>query len=75
MQQYTTDEAAALLSERGLTDRTGGPVKVDTVKHWRAQGKFPHSVLVKRGPGRGYWLIPREDLDAFQPPGGSKPTP
>lgn len=61
----TTIEAAALLTERGLTDRQGGPVKPDTVKHWCAQGRFPGAVNERRGPGRGFWLIPCEALDAF----------
>ncbi len=65
---YTTEEAAQYLSERGLTDQGGGPVRVDTVKHWRAQGRFPNAVKETRGAGRGFWLIPRADLDAFTLP-------
>ncbi len=64
----TTTEAAALLTERGHTDRKGGPVKVDTVKHMCASGKFPNAYVERRGPGRGFWLIPQSDVDAFAPP-------
>jgi len=62
---YTTEEAAQYLTERGLTDRTGGPVKVDTVKHARAAGKFPNAIKETRGAGRGFWLIPQADLDTL----------
>lgn len=51
-----------------MTDRQCGPVKADTVKHWCAQGKFPSAVNERRGPGRGFWLIPRDALEAFEPP-------
>ena len=60
----TTTEAAALLTERGMTARDGGPVKPDTVKHRCQAGRYPGARLIKRGPGRGYWLIPQADLDA-----------
>lgn len=61
----TTVEAAALLAERGVV------VKADTVKHWCQQGKFPGA----KAPAnqRGVWLIPREDLDNFQPPKIGRP--
>ena len=62
----TTTEAAALLSERGMTDRSGGPVKPDTVKHMCARGAFPGAVRERRGPGRGYWLIPAAAIEAYQ---------
>lgn len=61
----TTLEAAALLTERGMTDRRGGPVRVDTVKHMCSAGKFPGAYVERRGPGRGYWLIPPDDLDTY----------
>lgn len=64
----TTIEAAALLTERGYTDRAGGPVKPDTVKHWCQRGLIPGAVNERRGPGRGFWLIPREAIDGFRPP-------
>lgn len=59
----STTEAAALLSERGIT------VKVDTVKHWCRQGKFPGAVSIN---GR-VWQIPREAIDAFVPPTRGRP--
>lgn len=59
----TTTEAAALLTERGEKDRQGGPVKPDTIKHRCQAGHYPGATLVKRGPGRGYWLIPVEDIE------------
>lgn len=66
----TTTEAAALLSERGYTVRRGrvggeGPPSADTLKHWCQQGKFPGAVFERRGPGRGYWLIPRGEVLAL----------
>ena len=68
---FTTLEAAVLLSERGMTDRKGGPVKVDTVKHMCAAGKFPGAYVERRGPGKGYWLIPTADIDALTPHGAA----
>ena len=62
---YTTTEAAALMTERGLTDRKGGPVKPDTVKHICSQEKFPNAYVEHRGPGRGFWLIPLDDLETY----------
>ena len=61
----TTSEAAALLSERGMTDRAGGPVKADTVKHMCARGAFPGAVNERRGPGRGFWLIPLAEVESY----------
>ena len=69
----TTIEAAALLSERGLKDRRGGPVKPDTVKHWCQQGRMPGAYQEQRGPGRGFWLIPDEALDSFTPQRPGRP--
>lgn len=62
----TTDEAAALLSERGVKGYQGQPLKADSIKHMCARGVFPHAQK-KRGPGRGYWLIPRADIDILYP--------
>lgn len=60
----TTTEAAALLTERGYTDRDGGPVKPDTVKHRCAAGTLPGAHRVG-APRRGYWMIPEEALEAW----------
>ena len=62
----TTTEVAALLSERGA------PIKADTVKHWCQQGRFPNAQRVG-GPRRGYWLIPRDDVQAFVLPTVGRP--
>lgn len=62
----TTTEAAALLAERGIM------VKVDTIKHWCQQGKFPNARRIG-GPRRGTWLIPQGDLEAFIPPTMGRP--
>ena len=64
----TTTEAAALLTQRGLTDRAGGPVRPDTVKHWAQRKLLPGARIEQRGPGRGYWLIPMDALETFQQP-------
>lgn len=60
----TPDEAAALLTERGVTARDGGPVKPDTLRYWLERGTFPGARKLP-GPGRGLWLIPRGDVDAY----------
>lgn len=59
----TTAEAAALLAERGYT------VKPDTVKHWCEDGKFPGATC----PGGRVWQIPREEVEAFEPPTRGRP--
>ena len=66
----TTTEAAALLNERGYAKRThkAGAVTADAVKHMCARGVFPGARQEKRGPGRGYWLIPVEDVEALLSP-------
>lgn len=66
----TTTEAAALLTERGYAKPTHrqGALTADAVKRMCYRGVFPHAELVRRGPGRGYWLIPHEDIDALVPP-------
>lgn len=66
IKMLTTTEAAALLTERGIT------VKADTIKHWCQQGKFPNARRIG-GPRRGSWLIPQSDLDAFTPPTMGRP--
>jgi hypothetical protein len=65
MQMLTTAEAAVLLSERGMRGYRDEPIKADTVKHLCSAGNFPHAYVEKRGPGRGYWLIPLDDIEAF----------
>jgi hypothetical protein len=64
----TTTEAAAMLTQRGHKGYKGKPVSADAVKHMCAHGVFPHARVERRGPGRGYWLIPVEDIDALTPP-------
>ena len=61
----TPDEAAALLTERGVTARDGGPVKPDTLRYWLERGRFPNARHIP-GPGKGIWLIPVEDIDALR---------
>jgi len=63
----TTTEAAALLNERGYTKRKDRdtPMTADAVKRLCYAKRFPGARLVKHGPGRGYWLIPEEDLEAL----------
>lgn len=56
-------EAAALLTERGLRARDGGPVKPDTLRLWLQQGKFPNARCF--AGRRGFWVIPRSDVEAF----------
>lgn len=64
--ELTIVEVAALLTERGLTDRRGGAVKPDTVKHQVRAGHYPNARLHKApGMGRGLWLIPLSDVDAY----------
>lgn len=67
MNNLTTQEVAALLIERGYAKGThrNQPLTADAVKRMCYKGKFPHAELVRRGPGRGYWLIPLEDVEAF----------
>jgi excisionase family DNA binding protein len=61
----TTTEAAALLQERGIM------IKADTIKHWIGRGLLKAHRI---GSGqRSYWLIRREDLEAFTPPKNGRP--
>lgn len=62
----TTTEAAAFLTERGFTDRDGGPVRRDTVKHWCQAGKIPGAVKTQPGK-RGEWQIPLASLQDWTP--------
>lgn len=68
----TTTEAAALLSDRGITvrskrDGTDRPPSANTVKHWCQQGRFATAQRIG-GTQRGYWLIDKAELLAFTPP-------
>ena len=65
----TTAEVAALLSERGWTDKDGGPVKPATVLQWCKRDKFPNAKSIA---GR-LWQIPIEDVDALQLPRPGRP--
>lgn len=62
----TTAEAAALLNERGYTKPThkAGPLTADAVKRMCYRGVFPNAKHYA-GSGRGVWLIPQEDVDAY----------
>ena len=56
----TPDEAAALLANRlDLLERSALPEAV-----LLERGKFPGARKLP-GPGRGLWLIPRGDVDAY----------
>jgi hypothetical protein len=59
----SADEVAALLTERGMTARDGGPVKPDTLRMWLQQGKFPGARCFSGR--RGFWAIPRAAVEAF----------
>lgn len=65
----TTTEAAAILSERGMADRDGGPVKPSTVHQWCKRGKFPNAYSI----GGRVWQIPQADIDAFVLPTMGRP--
>lgn len=56
-------EAAALLSERGIRARDGGPVKEDTLRFWLQQGRFPNARCFSGR--RGFWVIPLEDVESY----------
>ena len=62
----TTAEAAALLSERGITTANGRAISAQDVQRWCWLGWFP-GAMNTTGTRRGTWLIPREDVEAFQP--------
>lgn len=66
----TTAEAAALLSERGITGKDGGRVRSATVQQWCKRGRFPGA----RSIGGRVWLIPQGDLDAFVPHRPGRPA-
>lgn len=60
----TTTEAAALLNERGHGGYKGKPLSADAVKRMCYRGVFPHAKHYA-GSGRGMWLIPTEDVEAY----------
>lgn len=72
MPDLTTSQAAAQLSEKGYTDRNGGPVKARTVQAWCEQGRFPHAYRVGEGY-RAVWQIPIGDVEQFLPPPIGRP--
>lgn len=57
MDLYTPDRSAAWLRERGID------LRPDTLRAWRERGAFPNAIHV--AGGRGQWLIPLADLEAF----------
>lgn len=57
MDLHTPAQAAALLAERGID------LRPDTMRAWRERGAFPNAIHI--AGGRGQWLIPLEDLEAF----------
>lgn len=65
----TTTQVAALLTERGWTDKDGGPVRPETVHQWCKRKKFPHAQSV----GSRIWQIPLSDVDALQKPQQGRP--
>lgn len=74
MTMLTTTESAALLNERGYSKPThkARPITADAVKRMCYRGVFPGAKHYA-GSGRGVWLIPQPDLDAFAPP-ADQPT-
>jgi hypothetical protein len=66
MNELTTTEAAALLTERGVVARDGSPYNPETVKRQCGYGVFPGARRVTAGvPGRGYWLIPLASVEDY----------
>jgi len=65
----TTDEAAALLAERGVTVKQRGqahPPTARNVEKWCKDGAL--ACERKGGPRRGVWLVSEEALTGFVPP-------
>lgn len=64
MPNLTTTEAAALLTERGITAKDGGPVRRESVTQWCQRGLFigAYHGLDRE---RGGWYIPFESVEAF----------
>ena len=60
----TTTEAAALLAERGVKGYKGKPISADAVKRQCYRGVYPNAKHYA-GSGRGVWLIPQEDVEAY----------
>lgn len=71
MKYYTTTQAALYLTERGLTDSDGGPVRGLTVKRWCERGQLEatrQSVGEEDDRYRAYWMIEEAALNEFVPP-------
>jgi len=71
----TTDQAAALLAERGITviSRNGRKAPdQDTVTAWCRAQRFPGAIRIG-GRRRGVWLIPRAVVETFEPPAMGRP--
>ena len=65
----TTEQAAALLSERGITIRQRGkehPPTARNVEYWCRTGLIVSERI--GGPRRGFWIIDADSLDSFVPP-------
>jgi hypothetical protein len=71
----TTEEAAALLAERGVMVRQRShehPPTARNIEHWCKAGVL--TCERKGGPRRGVWLVAEEALEDFEPPTmGRKP--
>lgn len=67
----TTAEVAALLTGRGVVDRSGGPVKPRTVQKWCELGVLPAQRVGSKY--RGQWLIEEATVAAFTPPTQGRP--
>lgn len=61
MNKLTTSEVAERLR-----------VGQSTVNLWCRQGKFPNAERV-RTPQGGYWVVPEDDLQNFEPPKMGRP--
>jgi hypothetical protein len=71
----TTDQAAALLAERGITviSRSGRKAPdQDTVTAWCRAQRFAGAIRIG-GRRRGVWLIPRAAVETFEPPPMGRP--
>ncbi len=64
MPDLTTTQAAALLTERGITAADGSAVRRTTVTQWCQRGLFigAYHTLDRQ---RGAWCIPLDSIEAF----------